>query len=118
MIHNGFDPRLAAVLKVCQICPPACLLSDPYVARPQTIFLKQKIFPHATYQDKFRMISVCRLVAVILCKWLADPGEAVTSMIPNNSDTVNLEQRGYCLFITKSDTSAERRIHVLDDVEC
>ena len=29
MVHRGFDPRLAAVLKVCQICPPSSPLSDP-----------------------------------------------------------------------------------------
>ena len=88
MIHNGFDPRLVAVLKVCQICPPACPLSDPYVAtNPQTpnrILKTQDIPPRIPRQipNDIRFPTGSRYTL----QWLADQVEAVAPMVPNNSD--------------------------------
>jgi hypothetical protein len=89
LIHDGFDPRFAAVLKVCHNCPPACPLSDPYVAtNPQTPnhILKIKDIPprhkpgYVSEDVSFPTRSRYTL------QWLVDPGEGVTFMIPNNSD--------------------------------
>jgi hypothetical protein len=89
LIHNGFDPRFAAVLKVCRICPPACPLSDPYVAtNPQTpnrILKTEDIPPRHTRRQISEDVSFPPRSRYTL-QWLVDPGDEVTFMIPNNSD--------------------------------
>jgi len=70
LMHNWFNQRRVVILKVCHICPPACPLSDPMsppILRLQTIFLKPKIFPHATIEELYQKMSVIRVEAVIHC---------------------------------------------------
>jgi hypothetical protein len=89
LIHNGFDLCLAAILKVCHACPPACSLSDPYVATdPQTPnhILKIKDIPPSPIRSYISEDVSFLTCAHYTLQWLVDPGEGMTFIIPNNSN--------------------------------
>ncbi|KIL57679.1 hypothetical protein M378DRAFT_87561 [Amanita muscaria Koide BX008] len=68
LIHNGFGPRFAAVLKT----PNPILKTKDIPPR----HIRRHISEDVSFPSRSRYTL----------QWLVDPGEDVTSMIPNNSD--------------------------------